>query len=106
MSRGQEEEKLRIQDQEWDDEASRADDPADHGAPALAVRVLTASGAQDRFCQCQPIQITGPEVDGGAGTTKDVGSPIFALNVGKTAPGAGTQLEVTFLGGRWVYRYD
>lgn len=58
------------------------------------------------FYACNPVTVLGAEVEGGAGTKTVGSSTILALNLGSAIPPAGTEILATFVGCRWVFRYD
>lgn len=53
-----------------------------------------------------PLQLLGAEVEGGAGSITAADQTIYALNLGETVPPQSTQVVATFVGHRWVFRYD
>jgi hypothetical protein len=79
------------------------------GAPAMLALTTTLStyptAAQSYFA-CLPLTLLGTEVEGGPGTVTPGSATFFALNIGSTIPPAGTQVFTTFVGNRWVFRYD
>lgn len=58
------------------------------------------------FYGCTPLTVLGAEVEGGEGTLTSGSSTFFALNLGATIPPAGTNILVTFVDNRWVFRFD
>jgi hypothetical protein len=58
------------------------------------------------FFTCNPLIILGQEVEGGAGVVAAGAAMFFALNLGSAIPPQGTQVLATFVGNRWVFRYD
>lgn len=79
------------------------------GTSSLLVRTTTVrtypTVAQSYFA-CQPLILLGKEIEGGGGATTPSISTFYAFNLGSTVPAVGTQLVVTFVGNRWVFRYD
>jgi len=79
------------------------------GSSSLLVRTTTVrtypTSAQVYYA-CQPLTLLGTEIEGNAGVSTTTNSIFFALNVGSTIPPVGTQVVVTFVGNRWVFRYD
>jgi hypothetical protein len=91
------------------DDLGRQDPEPPIGAPTLLARTTTLSAYPSTaqcFFACQPLTLLGAEVEGGAGTISQGNSTFFALNLGTTVPPAGTQVVTTFVGNRWVFRYD
>ncbi len=79
------------------------------GASSLLVRTTalrTYPTAAQSYFACQPLTLLGVEIEGGGGVMTPANSTFFALNLGSTVPPVGTQLVVTFVGNRWVFRYD
>ena len=79
------------------------------GSPALLARTTTIQSyptAAQSFFACQPVTVLGTEAEGNAGVVYPGTSTFFALNIGSTIPPAGTQVVATFVGSRWVFRYD
>ena len=79
------------------------------GSPSL-LAVTTTLYAYPTTAQCYyacvPLTLLGDEVEGGAGVITSGSATFFALNIGTSTPPAGTQVLVTFVGNRWVFRYD
>lgn len=101
--------RLRLRGDAINDDLSRQDvDPA-IGAPSLVAKTTTLSAyptSAKCFFACVPQVLLGAEVEGGAGSLTPGDSTFFALNLGGTAPPVGTQILATFVGNRWVFRYD
>ena len=79
------------------------------GSPSMLVlttTVRTYPTVAPSYFACRALTLLGNEVEGGAGVTTSASSSFFALNLGSTIPPVGTQLVVTFVGNRWVFRYD
>ena len=79
------------------------------GAPSLLVRTTilrTYPATAQSYFACQPLTLLGKEIEGGGGVTTATTSSFFALNLGLTVPPVGTQVVATFVGNRWVFRYD
>jgi hypothetical protein len=79
------------------------------GSPSL-LAVTTTLNAYPTTAQCYyacvPLTLLGNEVEGGPGVVTPGGETFFALNIGSTVPPSGTQVLTTFVGNRWVFRYD
>jgi len=91
-----------------DDLRRRDSDPA-LGAPSLLAQTATINtypATPQCYFACTPVTLLGPEVEGGPGDATPGTQPFFALNLGSTVPPNGTQVLVTFVGNRWVFRYD
>ena len=79
------------------------------GAPSLLARTATLRTyptAAQSYYACQSLTLLGTEIEGGGGTITSATSAFFALNLGSTVPPSGTQIVTTFVGNRWVFRYD
>ncbi len=91
-----------------DDLRRRDSDPA-LAAPSLLARTTTLASYPSTpqcYFACTPLTLLGVEVEGGPGALTAGTQTFFALNLGSTVPPNGTQLLVTFVGNRWVFRYD
>lgn len=91
------------------DETKRRDVDPSLSPPSLLARTTTIATyptAAQVFYACQPLQILGTEVEGAGGLVSVSNSNFFALNLGGTIPPPGTQILTTFVGNRWVFRYD
>jgi hypothetical protein len=79
-------------------------------AAAMLVVTTTVSSypaAAGSFFACNPAQLNGAEVEGGAATpVVDRTTIIYASNQGTSAPPPGTPVVVHGCGGKWVFRYD
>ena len=79
------------------------------GAPAMLALTTTIqtypTDAQAYFA-CRPLILLGNEIEGGPGNVTPGSDTFFALNIGSSIPPSGTQVLVTFVGNRWVFRYD
>jgi hypothetical protein len=79
------------------------------GSPSL-LAVTTTLNTYPTTAQCYyacvPQTLLGNEVEGGAGVVTSGGAMFFALNLGSSVPPSGTQVLTTFVGNRWVFRYD
>jgi hypothetical protein len=79
------------------------------GSPALLAQTTTLTAyptTAQAYYACRPLSLFGAEVEGGPGAVAPGSSTFFALNLGSTVPPAGTQVVATFVGNRWVFRYD
>lgn len=101
--------RLRLADDQAVAEQSRAMHQGDGGAVTV-LAVTTTLGAYPtsaaRFYVCGPLDVLGTETEGSSGVTSSAGGSILALNTGSGIPPNGTQVVVTFVGNRWVFRYD
>jgi hypothetical protein len=91
-----------------DDVRRRESDPG-LGSPSLLAITTTLSSyptAAQSYFACLPAALLGLEVEGGPGSVAPGPSPFFALNLGGTVPPSGTKVLATFVGNRWVFRYD
>ena len=90
-------------------EVTRQESDPPIGAPSLlaCTKVLTSyPTAASCFFACQPLTLLGPEVEGGSGVVTGLDTTFLALNLGGAVPPIGTQVLATFVGNRWVFRYD
>jgi hypothetical protein len=79
------------------------------GSTSLLARTKTLNSypmtAQCYFA-CEPLAVLGTEVENGPGIVSGNSTTFFALNLGSTTPTVGAQIVVTYVGNRWVFRYD
>jgi len=91
-----------------DDVKRRASDPT-LGPPCLLARTTvlrTYPTTAQRYFACLPLTLLGAEIEGGGGVVVAGSSAFFALNLGSSIPPAGSQFLATFVGNRWVFRFD
>jgi hypothetical protein len=101
--------RLRQRDSEVINASTRLLSGRSSGAPCLISRTTTLSNypsAAASYYACNAVAVLGPEVEGGPGIISSDSGTFFALNIGSTIPPVGTQVLVTFIGNRWVFRYD
>ncbi len=102
-------ENLRRDDDEWDQEDSRADQPGNLGSPsmvAITTKVATYPTTAQVFYGVRAMTVTGAEVEGRAGTFTTGPTKVFyALNLGSTAPPVGSYVVITYVEDRWIFRY-
>jgi hypothetical protein len=101
--------RLRNRRKASDDAATRDDGRTTRGAPSLAVQTTTVASyptAASAFYAVAALTVLGTEVEGGAATITAGTTPFYALNLGTAIPPSGTQVIVTFVDHRWVFRYD
>jgi hypothetical protein len=91
------------------DDMSRGDLNPAFGSPSMLARTTTLttypSSAQSYYA-CTPLTLLGTEKEGTPGVITAGYSTFFSLNLGTTVPPTGTQVLTTFVGSRWVFRYD
>lgn len=103
---------LRLRSLDELDQADRVTPPGQstRGAPSMVARtktITTYPTAASRFYACSPVIITGAETEGATGTkTVDTSTTIYAFNLGGSIPASGTDVNITFVKGRWVFRHD
>ena len=101
--------RLRIRDDVIADGLSVLSHTLDSGSPCLVVQttklLVYPVGAQQYFA-CQPVAVLGAEAEGGQAAFTPHASTFFALNLGGAVPPQGTNVIATFIGNRWVFRYD
>lgn len=94
---------------ELNDDIDRRDLNPAFGSPSILASTTTLSlyptSAQSYFA-CTPLTLLGTEKEGSPGVTTPGYSTFFALNLGTAIPPSGTQVLTTFIGSRWVFRYD
>ncbi len=94
------------------DEVKRRDSDPTLGLISLLASTTTLSKyptTASSYYACQPLTLLGTEVEGGPGvvsSTSTTSATFFALNIGSTVPPSGTQIVVTRVDNRWVFRYD
>ena len=101
--------RLRIRDAALVDLFSQGGRDPSSGMPCLVARTKQVSSyptAAQQFFACSPVNVLGPEVEGGAGSLTLGISTFFALNLGSVVPPVGTNILATFIDNRWVFRYD
>jgi hypothetical protein len=101
--------RLRVRDDAIADELSAAPYLADPGTPCLVAqttKIGTYPIAARSFFACTPVAVLGAEVEGGAATLTALTPVFFALNLGVALPPQGTDVIASFVGNRWVFRYD
>lgn len=91
-------------------ERGQAGDNSPCGSQSMLVRTTTETTyptSATKFYACNPVLITGAETEGSPGTLSvDTGTKIYAYNLGSAIPASGTDLDITFVRDRWVFRYD
>jgi hypothetical protein len=109
MSSIDEAKRLRVRDAALADDLLRLQTPPAEGAPCLVANTTTLGSypsAPSSFFACNPLTVLGTEVEGGTGIITTDSATFFAYNLGSAVPPQGTAVLVTFVGNRWVFRYD
>ena len=109
MSDRDEAKRLRNRDAARADEAQRLVLAPTIGAPCLVARtkvIQSYPNVAAAYYACESQTVTGAEVEGGPATITTDGDTFYALNLGTVAPPQGTPIVTTFIGNRWVFRYD
>jgi hypothetical protein len=109
MTPSEEAKRLRVREVEIADALSRFAVGAVEGAPCLVAQttvVTTYPATASCYFGCRPQALLGAEVEGGTATAVPAGAIFYALNLGSAVPPAGTTVLTTFVGSRWVFRYD
>lgn len=91
------------------DDVKRRDSDPPLGSPSLLAYTTTLKTYPTTslsFYACLPLTLLGAEVEGGPGTVSAGDAVFFALNLGSSVPPSGTQVLTTFVGNRWVFRFD
>ena len=109
MSHYDEAKRLRVRDDAIADTLSVVPQTLDSGSPCLIaqttkLKVYPAGAGQ--FYACEPVAVLGAETEGGQAVFTPHTSTFFALNLGGAVPPQGTNIIATFIGNRWVFRYD
>jgi hypothetical protein len=73
---------------------------------AKTTTIQTYPTAVQSFFACLPVILLGTESEGSPGVVYPGTSTFFALNIGSSIPPSGTQVVASFVGSRWVFRYD
>lgn len=101
--------RLRIRETTLADDLKRQLSDPSQGSPSHVAQTIVLSSyptTAQCYYACQPVTVLGTEVEGGLGSTSVLTSTFFCLNLGSAIPPAGTQILATFVGNRWVFRYD
>ena len=101
--------RLTVRDSALAFDVVRRDSDPPVGSPSLLARTTTLTSYPTTaacYFACLPLTLLGTEVEGAPGTVTTGYSTFFALNLGSTVPPSGTQVLTTFVGNRWVFRYD
>ena len=109
MSIRDEAERLRIRDDAIAGGLSAAPYLADPGTPCLVAqttKVSTYPTSAQNFFACSPVVVLGAEVEGARATLTALSPIFYALNLGSAIPPQGTDVVASFVGNRWVFRYD
>ncbi len=109
MNLRDEAQRLRIRGTALADELKGCEFEPACGTPSLLAqtKVVTAYPTTPQcYFACQPLALLGQEVEGAPGAVSPSPVTFFALNLGTSVPPIGTQVVVTFVGNRWVFRYD
>ena len=109
MSTRDEAKRLRMRDDAIAGDLSAAPYLADPGTPCLVAQTTklnTYPTSAQSFFACSPVAVLGAEVEGGQATQTVLAPVFFALNLGGAIPPQGTDVIASFVGNRWVFRYD
>jgi hypothetical protein len=101
--------RLRTSDQAAADARTRPPAAPTGGAPARLVQTTTVTTyptAAARFYAVTPLDAAGDQTEGSTGSFAAGPGTFYALNLGTAIPPSGTQLLVTWVAHRWVFRYD
>jgi hypothetical protein len=101
--------RLCVRDDAMADDLSATPYLADPGTPCLVAqttKVNTYPTSAQSFFACSPVTVLGAEVEGGRAILTGLSPVFFALNLGGAIPPQGTDVIVSFIGNRWVFRYD
>ncbi len=109
MSNRDEAKRLRVRDAAIAGDLSAAPYLADPGTPCLVAqttRVSTYPTSAQSFFACSPVAVLGAETEGAPAVLTALSPIFFALNLGSAIPPQGTDVIASFVGNRWVFRYD
>ncbi|HSQ57466.1 MAG TPA: hypothetical protein VLM40_17220 [Gemmata sp.] len=99
----------RLLDRSLSEDVVRRDtDPAIGSPTALARTTMIVTYPTTAHCYyaCQMLNLLGTEVEGSPGVLTESDALYLALNLGGGVPPPGTTVLTTFVGNRWVFRYD
>lgn len=109
MSDEDDAERIRIEDDVSEAEATRTAPPASGGSVTASARTVNGGKyptAASSFFLLVPITALGPEIEGGPVTLTPGSAKFAAYNLGRSIPPIGTDILVTYTRHRWVFRYD
>jgi len=109
MNGSDEAKRLRVRAESLADEVQRQAPGRLGGAPCLAARTTTLGSyptSAASYYACSALVVLGTETEGSPGTIAEDPTVFFALNLGSAIPPLGADLLTTFVGDRWVFRYD
>jgi hypothetical protein len=101
--------RLRIRDDALAGEIGAGPYLADPGTPCLVAQTTQISAyptSAKSFFACSPVAVLGAEAEGGQAALTPLSPVFFALNLGTAIPPQGADVIVSFVGNRWVFRYD
>jgi hypothetical protein len=101
--------RLFIQDGALTDDVKREVVDPFVGSPSLLAKTTTIQiypTTVQSFFACQPVTLLGTEAEGNPGVIYPGTSIFFALNIGSSIPPTGAPIVASFVGSRWVFRYD
>jgi hypothetical protein len=101
--------RLRVRDEDITDALTTSPYLADPGSPCLVLqtKALTAyPSAAQSFFACVPVTVLGTEIEGGQAALTPLTPTLFAFNLGAALPPQGTNVIASYVGNRWVFRYD
>ena len=109
MSNRDEAKRLRVRDDAIAGDLGAGPYLADPGTPCLVARTTKVNAyptSAKSFFACSPVAVLGAESEGGQATLTALPPVFFALNLGGAIPTQGTDVIASFVGTRWVFRYD
>ena len=109
MTNYDEAKRLRVRDDAIGELLSVVPQTLDSGSPCLIVqttKLKTYPSSAQQFFACQPVAVLGVETEGGPAIFTAHASTFFALNLGAAVPPQGANVVASFIGNRWVFRYD
>jgi hypothetical protein len=109
MIESDESKRLSVRENALFDDIERQDSDPSFGFPSMLAQTTTSSSyptAARSYFACVPLTLLGSEQEGGAGLVSTGWSSFLALNLGAKVPPNGTWILTTFVGNRWVFRYD
>lgn len=109
MSNRDEAKRLRVREDAIAGDLSVVPNLADPGTPCLVAqttRLTTYPTSARSFFACSPVAVLGAETEGSPATLTPLTPIFYALNLGAVVPPQGTDVIASFVGNRWVFRYD
>jgi hypothetical protein len=101
--------RLRVRDEDISNALTSSPYLADPGSPCLVLQTTTLTtypSTAQSFFACVPVAVLGAETEGGQAALTPLAPTLFAFNLGAALPPKGTNVVSSYVGNRWVFRYD